>query len=85
MKRVTLSTGALAFATLVAVQPSHAVEGPWCAYESLGMAGENSRCDLPNYDACRAWISATPGTWCTQNPRYVAGAQQQRGRTPRRR
>ena len=33
------------------------------------------RCDLPNYEACRAEIAATPGTWCTQNPRYVGPAE----------
>jgi hypothetical protein len=75
------STAALAFAMLVAIEPSHAAEGPWCAYESGGAGFYTSRCDLPSYEACRTWINASPGTWCTQNPRY--GGPPQRSRTSR--
>jgi hypothetical protein len=85
MIRVMSSTGALALAVLAAIQPSHAIEGPWCAYESMGVDAHETRCDPPNYEACRAWINASPGTWCTQNPRYVPSAQPPRSRAPRRR
>jgi hypothetical protein len=27
---------------------------------------------LKTYEACRAWINASSGTWCTENPWYQA-------------
>ena len=83
MKRIALTIRTLAFAALIEAQPSYASEGPWCAYETVGPGSISSRCDLPNYEACRAWIRATPGTWCTQNPRYVPVGQLQRGNAQR--
>ena len=69
--RKILSIGALAAAALCVAQPSQAYEGPWCAYMSAGRDFYTSRCDLPNYEACRAEMGGMPGTWCTQNPRYA--------------
>ena len=69
--RKILSIGALAAAALCVAQPSQAYEGPWCAYMSAGQDFYTSRCDLPNYEACRAEMGGLPGTWCTQNPRYA--------------
>jgi hypothetical protein len=83
MKRTALMIGALLLAAPVASQQSHAVEGPWCAYESVGHDSYSSRCDLPSYEACRDWIRASPGTWCTQNPRFVPVDRLQRGRVQR--
>jgi hypothetical protein len=69
--RITLAAAVLAVTALADTGPSHAYEGPWCAYMTAGRDYYDRRCDLPNYEACRAEIAATPGTWCTQNPRYV--------------
>ncbi len=71
MQKITLAIGALALGTLIGVQPGHAYyEGAWCAYEKAGRGAISSRCDLPTYEACRAWMNASSGTWCTENPRY---------------
>lgn len=71
MRKMTLALAAIAAAALMQTQPASAQwEGPWCAYMSTGFDFYTARCDLPNYEACRAEITATPGTWCTQNPRY---------------
>ena len=71
MLKITLAIGALALATLVDARPGHAlVEGAWCAFETAGRGTISSRCDLPTYQACRAWMNASPGTWCTENPHY---------------
>jgi hypothetical protein len=72
MKYIMPATGALALVSLIAIQPGHAVEGPWCAYEAIGSGAYSRRCDLPSYEACRAWIRSMPGTSCTQNPYYAA-------------
>ena len=71
MKNASLKIGTFIVVMLIQIQPGHAVEGPWCAYELMGGDAYSSRCDLPTYEACRAWINASSGTWCTQNPRYV--------------
>ena len=71
MNRIALLAGAITLAALVGVQPGRAYyEGPWCAYEMIGKGGISSRCDLKSYEACRAWMNASSGTWCTQNPWY---------------
>jgi hypothetical protein len=70
MKRMVLALAALASAALIDAQPGQAYEGPWCAYMTAGRDYYTYRCDLPNYEACRAEIAATPGTWCTQNPHF---------------
>lgn len=70
MRKTTLLLGAVAAFALAEAKPVQAYEGPWCAYMSTGFDFYTSRCDLPTYEACRAEIQATPGTWCTQNPRY---------------
>jgi hypothetical protein len=62
--------GALTAAVTVCAQPSQAYEGPWCAYMLAGRDFYTSRCDLPNYEACRAEMAGLPGTWCTENPRF---------------
>ena len=69
--RITLAVAVLAVTALAEARPSHAYEGPWCAYMTVSRDMYDRRCDLPNYEACRAEIAATPGTWCTQNPRYI--------------
>ena len=84
MKNASLKIGMLIAVISIEIQPGHAVEGPWCAYELMGGDAYASRCDLPNYEACRAWINATSGTWCTQNPRYVP-TQRSPGRSQRQR
>jgi hypothetical protein len=58
-------------------------EGKWCAYERLGKGAVSSRCDLPTWEACRAWMNAQSGTWCTENPRYRMVEKPVRGK-PRR-
>ena len=73
--RIVLAFAALAVTAIADVRPGHAYEGPWCAYMTAGHDMYDRRCDLPNYEACRAEIIATPGTWCTQNPRYVGPAE----------
>lgn len=71
MKRMALTFAAAAFAALIDAPPGHAYyEGPWCAYMNAGRDFYTSRCDLPNYQACRAEMGGLPGTWCTQNPRF---------------
>ncbi len=82
MGRHALRNTALAFAAtgvfaLADARPGHAYyEGAWCAYMSAGRDFYTSRCDLPNYEACRAEMNAMAGTWCTQNPRYRGPAEQ---------
>ena len=73
MQKIALTLGALALVTLAGVQPGQArYEGKWCAYEKGGKGVISSRCDLTTYEACRAWMNASPGTWCTENPHYFA-------------
>ncbi len=76
MKTGLFAAGAFALLTLSSAQPASAYyNGPWCAYERLGKGAIGSRCDLRSYEACRAVIAATPGTWCTENPHFVAQQQ----------
>jgi len=84
MQYAPLKFGMLIAVLSIGIQPGHAAEGPWCAYESTGSESYSGRCDLPSYEACRAWMNASSGTWCTQNPRYVPG-QRSPSRTQRQR
>jgi hypothetical protein len=62
-------------------QPAEAItEGPWCGYTRAGR-GYGKRCDLPTYEACRAWINAQPTSYCTQNPYYYAAQKTPRRKT----
>jgi hypothetical protein len=70
MKRIALAFAVVAVTAPIEAPPAHAYEGPWCAYMTAGRDYYTYRCDLPNYEACRAEIAATPGTWCTQNPHF---------------
>ena len=71
MQKITLAIGALALAMLIDAQPSQAYyEGAWCGYTKAGRGTYGSRCDLMTYEACRAWINAQAGSYCTENPRY---------------
>ena len=82
--KTTLIAGALALVALADAQPGHAYyDGPWCAYERGGKGVISSRCDLRSYEACRAWMNASPGTWCTENPRYRVAEQPARRKTRR--
>jgi len=85
MTRVTLALATAAVIALIDARPASAgrYEGPWCAYMATGFDYYVSRCDLPNYEACRNEIMATPGTWCTENPRYQ-GPSASPSRTKRR-
>lgn len=67
MKKLLL-IGALAATALVYAQPSQAYfRGKWCAKinQSGGSVGE--RCDFPNFETCRSYISAEPKSFCVQN------------------
>ena len=46
----------------------HVLMRTWDHWARLGAPG--TPIDLPNYEACRAWLRSQPGTWCTQNPRF---------------
>ncbi len=82
MQKITHAIGALALAALVDAQPGHAYyEGAWCAYERGGNGVISSRCDLRTYEACRTWMNASPGTWCTENPRYLVAEKPARRKT----
>jgi len=73
--RTSAAIGLLALAAMLPATPAQAYEGPWCAYQMDGRDFYTSRCDLPNYEACRAEIFGLGGTWCTQNPRYRGPAE----------
>ncbi len=73
--RKSIAIGLLTAAAMLPLSPAQAYEGPWCAYMIDGRDSYTGRCDLPNYEACRAEIAATGGTWCTQNPRYRGPAE----------
>jgi hypothetical protein len=71
MKKGLFAAAAFALLALPNVQPASAYYyGPWCAYERAGKGVISSRCDLRSYEACRAAIAGTPGTWCTENPHF---------------
>jgi hypothetical protein len=74
MRRLVLAYGvaALAATAMFAPQASAGVlyEGPWCMHEVMGRGGVISKCDIPNYEACRAQMRGMGGTYCTQNPYY---------------
>jgi hypothetical protein len=73
MQKIALALGALALVAFADAQPGQArYDGKWCAYESRGKGVISERCDLKTYEACRAWINASSGTWCTENPWYQA-------------
>jgi hypothetical protein len=73
MQKITLTVGVLALTMFIDPQPGQAwYDGPWCGYERAGKGLIISRCDLRSYEACRAWINAQPGSWCTENPHYRA-------------
>ena len=84
MRKITLAIGAFASVMLIDAQPANAVwEGPWCAFERGGKGVISRRCDLKNYEACRSWIAASPGTWCTENPHYRVAEQPARRKNRR--
>jgi len=65
-------------------QAQSRVEGPWCAYMQMGGGFIQRNCGMMNYDQCRNYIFATPGTWCTENPWYVPPQQKQRRKAKKR-
>jgi hypothetical protein len=88
MKFRTSIAGSLIAGTLIAGSPvgsvpARAVEGPWCAFESTGFDAFPTRCDLPSFEACRAWTQGMSGTWCTQNPRFAPSSRLPRAGTQR--
>jgi len=71
MQKIPLAIGALVLAMVIDAQPTQAnYDGAWCGYTKGGRGSYSRRCDLRTYEACRAWIQAQPGSWCTQNPYY---------------
>lgn len=79
MSKIAMAIGALTLGTLSQMGPAHAqYEGAWCAFERSGKGAISRRCDLRTYEACRAWMNASPGTWCTENPYYHAQQQVRR-------
>jgi hypothetical protein len=84
--RISLLLAAVVLAPIALAEPSHArIEGPWCAHRQMGGGFIERNCGMMNYEQCRANIFATPGTWCTQNPWYVAPQTQPRRKAKRRR
>jgi hypothetical protein len=79
MRRIVLGVLALAATCTIAPQANAAVlyEGPWCMHEVMGRGGVISKCDIPNYEVCRALMRAMGGTYCTENPYYNWHAAQQ--------
>ncbi len=85
MHKAILTIGALALVTLIDAQPAQAIyEGPWCAFERAGRGVIGRRCDLKSYEACRAWMNASPGTWCTENPHFRVAEQPARRKVKQR-
>jgi hypothetical protein len=39
-------------------------------HEVMGRGGVISKCDIPNYEACRNQMRAVGGSYCTENPYY---------------
>ena len=85
MKHTILTIGALTLAIVLDAKPSQGswYDGKWCAYERGGKGVISSRCDLMTYEACRAWMNASSGTWCTENPRYRGPDQPNRRKVRR--
>jgi hypothetical protein len=78
MKSISLTLTTLAVVAFADIHPTQAMtEGPWCGYTRAGR-GYGKRCDLPTYEACRAWINAQPTSYCTQNPYYRAAQKTSR-------
>jgi hypothetical protein len=75
MKGKLLTPGLATVVWLAVAAPGHAAEGAWCAYEATGTNAYSSRCDLPSFEACRAWTQGMAGTWCTQNPAFAPSSR----------
>ncbi len=83
MRCKALKPGLVTLALLGLGSPGQAVEGPWCAFESTGHDAFTTRCDLPSFEACRAWTQGMAGTWCSQNPRFAPASRVPRASTQR--
>ena len=46
--------------------------GPWCLHEDIGGGVVTDRCHFESYAECRSIIGGLGGSFCTQNPNYVA-------------
>ncbi len=46
--------------------------GPWCSHEDIGGGVVTDRCHFESYAECRSVIGGLSGSFCTQNPNYVA-------------
>ena len=84
--RIALLLPILAAASISLAQPSFAYyEGPWCAHRQMGGGFIDNNCGMTTYEQCRAYIFATGGAWCTQNPRYIPppAPVRRKGKRPR--
>jgi Protein of unknown function (DUF3551) len=64
----------LAAATLAAVSvgtsSSHATEGPWCAWVTIGQGNGFANCSMLSFEMCRQEITGGNRGSCYPNPRF---------------
>lgn len=85
MKKLLLLS-ALAAAAFIDARPSEAYyHGAWCAKINIGGGVVQERCDFPNFETCRRYVSAQSTSFCVQNQYYLPYWGVEVESTPRRR
>jgi Protein of unknown function (DUF3551) len=51
--------------------PAQAMEGPWCAFISIGTGTVYEDCQYYSFEACRPNVLAGNRGFCNVNPRWV--------------
>jgi hypothetical protein len=54
----------------VGIPSSHATEGPWCAWVTIGDGDYSERCSMVSYEMCRQEITGGGRGSCYPNPRF---------------
>ena len=71
MKRILLIAGMAAFAMSLQARPAQAVEGPWCAFLTVGTGAIYEDCQYYSFEACRPNVLAGNRGFCNPNPRWT--------------
>ena len=71
--RAALLVAAITAALFTGVSSSHATEGPWCSWVTIGQGNGVENCSLPSFEACRQEIIAGNKGSCYPNPHLANG------------
>jgi hypothetical protein len=71
--RAALFAAAVMAVLFATPSPSHATEGPWCAWITIGQGNGFENCSLPSLEMCRQEITAGNRGSCYPNPHLADG------------